>query len=310
LDRRGRALAASSCVASQVTESREALNRERARARDLLAEARAGIARLRHSLDLATVDLTLPAPSGSAVAVDREIWGCHVAYARRRDPNALERLVETYLPRAERHARVGTRRASDLEDRLQVAREALVVALQRFDPKRRIPFQPFADATIGGELQKHIRDHGWLVRAPRRVHELVPAIRRSTDQLTQELDRPPTPEEVAGDLGVSLDEVLMAMTAHHARVHQSLDALTSDDQSTYDIKGNVDTRYSLVDDRDALRRALARISSEDQQLINDYFIERLTQQEIADRLGMSQMHVSRRLRRVLRVLAARLNSEN
>jgi RNA polymerase sigma-B factor len=285
------------------------MERERLRSQQLLMEARRSLSRMRSARDGIVVDLTLPRPNGST-AVDREIWRLHVAFAARRDREALNRLVETYLPRAVQRARIGTRRIADLEDRLQVAREALVVALQRFDPYRRVPFQAFGDATIGGELQKHIRDHGWLVRAPRRVHELVPAMRASTDRLTQELNRAPTPDEVADDLQVSVDDVLMAMTAHHARAHQSLDALIYDDQTTYDVKGNVDDRFGVVDDRDALRRALDRISEDDQRLIHDYFIERMTQQEIADRLGMSQMHVSRRLRRVLRVLAARLGSEN
>jgi RNA polymerase sigma-B factor len=98
----------------------------------------------------------------------------------------------------------------------------------------------------------------------------------------------------------------MAMSAHHARTHQSLDALTQDEQSPYERHGALDRGFPRVDDRDALRRVLATLSDDDQALVRDYFVDGITQQQIAEKLGVSQMHISRRLRRILRVLAARL----
>src|SRR4051812_12310630 len=275
----------------------------------LLTSARTLVGQMHATVDNLVADITLPPPSGVSIRKDLDVWRLHVAYSRRGDPQVLDRLVRNYLPRAERHARTGTRRLHDLDDRLQVAREALVLALQRFEPHRRLPFQPFADATITGQLQKHIRDHGWLVRVPRRVHELVPAIRAATEELAQELDRAPTPDEIAERLGCPTDDVLTALSAHRARTHESLDAFVTDEHPNYERLGSTDSRFRVVDDRDALRRALATFAEDDRALLRAYFVDGKTQQEIADELERSQMHVSRRLRRVLRVLAARVDGE-
>src|SRR3954471_5046671 len=217
----------------------------------LLGDARTLVRQMHNSLDSVVADMTLPRPKNGSGDSNRDVWRLHIKYARRRDPDALDSLVRTFLSRAEHHARVGNRRLRDLDDRLQVAREALVLALQRFEPQRRMPFQPFADATITGQLQKHIRDHGWLVRAPRRVHELVPAIRVALEELAQELDRAPTPDEIAERLGCPTDDVLTALSAHRARTHESLDAFVTDEHPNYERLGSTDSRFRVVDDRDA-----------------------------------------------------------
>jgi RNA polymerase sigma-B factor len=297
--------AATRAETTRLVDGRDTLRQLQADRTALLARARQLVRLVRLQRDAAVVDLTLP-KMHRASARDREIWQLHIAYARRRDSSTLDSLVTIYLPRAERLARAGTRRLDDLDDRMQVAREALVIALRRFDPSRGIPFQAFADATIAGQLHKHIRDHGWLLRAPRRVHELIPAIRAETERLSQQLGRTPVPDEIAAQLGCDVDDVLMALTAHHARTHESLDVFVDGELPAYERHGQPEPLMRVVDDRDALRRALATISSEDRILVRDYFVTGKTQQEIADELGRSQMHVSRRLRHVLRLLATRM----
>lgn len=309
VDRFQQAVADARALMDTLQESVEALRSQRDRLRRSRVTTRTSMHVLQDARDRAVVNITMPVTSQRSEH-EREIWRMHVAYARRRDPVALARLVENYLPRTDRRARLATRRPGDLDDRTQVAREALVLALQRFDPSRRVPFEAFADATVGGQLRKHVRDYGWLVRAPRRVHELVPAIRSATERLTQELGRTPTPDEMARDLEVPVDDILMALASHDARSHQSLDALMHAGQSVYDMTGTVDPNVARIDEVDALRRALSTISEQDRTLVREYFVLSRTQQEIADRMGMSQMHVSRQLRRVVRLLAARIGAYN
>ena len=279
---------------------------ERSKLRHSLRVTRRSMTKVRATRDELVTEMTLPRSTRDH---SRDVWRLHVAYAGRQDPTDLEKLVLEYLPRTDREARAMTPRPADVDDRTKVAREALVLALQRFDPTRRVPFEVFLDATVGGQLRKDVRDRGWLVRAPRKVHELYPAIRTATDRLSQELGRTPTPDEVATDLGASVDDVLVALATHNARTHRSLDAMLRETDVGFDI-GEAPKRMRRVEDVDALRRALAVLSNEDRRLVHDYFILGLTQQQIAERIGRSQMHVSRQLRRVLRLLGARIDTEN
>lgn len=308
MTRRARAMDAAVTQSSRLASLRRSLGNEKVLMRRSLRRTRRSAAAVRATRDELVAELTMPRSSRSSAAA-RDVWRVHVAYARRRAPDDLETLVLEYLPRADREARTMTHRPADIEDRMQVAREALVLALQRFDPSRRIPFEVFLDATVGGQLRKDVRDSGWLVRAPRRVHELYPAIRSATDRLSQELGHTPTPDEIGADLGVDVDDVLVALTTHHARTHRSLDAILRETNPSFDV-GEAPKRMRRVEDVDVLRRALAVLNDVDRRLVHDYFILGLTQQQIADRLGRSQMHVSRQLRRVLRLLAARIDNVN
>ena len=270
---------------------------------------------LDHS-DRAIAEVSLPRPRGSRFSIprrqtdvsDRTTWYYHVRYARRHDADALASLVAHYQDEVDRQARrIGSRSSND--DLIQVAREALVVALHRFDPLRRKPFPPFARLTVDGTLRRYLRDQGYAIRPTRRIYELTPRVRHTAEWLTQELGRVPTATEIADALDVEPDQVLEVIASTQTRSPLSLDRpLGEDGQTLADVAGQGDVNLSRALDRQALRQLMNGLPEEDRALLNEYFIEGRTQQEIADARDVSQMHVSRSLARILRRLRARVNA--
>ena len=243
--------------------------------------------------------------AGEAVrpAVDAELWRLHVRYARDRDEQTLVTLVERYRPHAEAQARRHYRRGEPIDDLTQVAYEALMQALQRFDPDRAKPFLAFAKPTIVGSLRRHFRDAGWAIRVPRRVHELASPVRDAQELLTHDLGRPPSPGEVADLIGVDEHEVLDALRAEEARVTTSLDAPDpASGLQAEQVIGRPDRGFVGIENRTALLQSLDRLSDDDRALLQMYFMHERTQSEIAEVLGCSQMQVSRLLRRAVRQL--------
>jgi RNA polymerase sigma-B factor len=233
-------------------------------------------------------------------AVGRPLWALHVRYARRQDPDALQALVEHYRGHAEAQARRHYRRGEPVDDLTQVAYEALLLALKRFDPGRRTPFLAFAKPTIIGSLRRHFRDAGWAIRVPRRVHELATPVRDAQELLTHDLGRPPTPGEIADFIGVDEHEVLEAFTAEDARITTSLDA--SDPASglqAEQVIGQPDRGFLGIENRTALRQSLELMSEADRDLLRQYFLEERTQSQIAESRQCSQMQVSRLLRKAI-----------
>jgi RNA polymerase sigma-B factor len=233
-------------------------------------------------------------------AVERELWALHVRYSRRDDADTLQALVEQYRGHAEAQARRHYRRGEPVDDLTQVAYEALLLALKRFDPDRRTPFLAFAKPTIVGSLRRHFRDAGWAIRVPRRVHELSTPVRDAQELLTHDLGRPPTTAEIADFIGVDEHEVLEAFTAEDARITTSLDAPdpTSGLQAEQVI-GQPDRGFLGIENRTALRQSLELMSGEDRDLLRQYFLEERTQSQIAEVLQCSQMQVSRLLRKAI-----------
>jgi RNA polymerase sigma-B factor len=179
-------------------------------------------------------EATIPrdaAPEGvvGAPSVDADLWLLHVCYHETRDAELRRLLVEEYGDYAGWLARKMHRSGEPLEDLRQVALEALLLALDRFDPRRGCPFVAFASLTINGALQRHYRDFGWLMRVPRRVHQLAAPASRATDELMMENGRPPTLEEVAERVGVDVEELIESQEAVRARAATSLNALLVDD---------------------------------------------------------------------------------
>jgi RNA polymerase sigma-B factor len=249
------------------------------------------------------VERTLWAGAAARPVVDIDVWLLHVRYARDRDDATLTTLVETYRPHAEAQARRHYRRGEPIDDLTQVAYEALVRALQRFDPERSKPFLAFAKPTIVGSLRRHFRDVGWAIRVPRRVHELASPARDATELLTHDLGRPPTPGEVADFIGVDESEVLEAMTAEDARTTTSLDAPdTASGLQADQVIGRPDRGFVGIENRTALLQSLQHLSGDDRDLLQMYFVDERTQSQIAEVLGCSQMQVSRLLRKAVRQL--------
>jgi RNA polymerase sigma-B factor len=233
-------------------------------------------------------------------AVDGALWALHVRYSRREDADALQPLVDHYRGHAEAQARRHYRRGEPVDDLTQVAYEALLLALKRFDPGRRTPFLAFAKPTIVGSLRRHFRDAGWAIRVPRRVHELSSPVRDAQELLTHDLGRPPSPGEIADFIGVDEHEVLEAFTAEDARITTSLDA--SDPASglqAEQVIGQPDRGFVGIENRTALRQSLERMSEADRDLLRQYFLEERTQSQIAESLRCSQMQVSRLLRKAI-----------
>ncbi len=235
--------------------------------------------------------------------MDTELWALHVRYARDRDEGALTTLVERYRPHAEAQARRHYRRGEPIDDLTQVAYEALMQALRRFEPERGKPFLAFAKPTIVGSLRRHFRDAGWAIRVPRRVHELASPVRDAQELLTHDLGRPPSPGEIADFIGVDEREVLDAQQAEEARVTTSLDAPDpASGLQAEQVIGRPDRGFLGIENRTALLQSLERLSDEDRALLQMYFVEEHTQSQIAEVLGCSQMQVSRLLRRAVRQL--------
>jgi RNA polymerase sigma-B factor len=244
------------------------------------------------------------------VAVDGSIWRCHVAVARRGAAHERSRLIAHYLPHAKGLARRLHRSGEPLEDLEQVAAEGLLLALERFDPSRGLPFLGFANPTIMGSLKRHYRDTGWSVRVARRVHDMIGPLRDAEEMLGQELGRSPTDEEIADLLGCDPDEVDAIRAVEQLRTPASLDrahvSIEGSEHSLADELGTTDRAIEGAERRLAAEQVIGLLESESRELIGLYYQDGLTQAQIAERLGVSQMQVSRLLERIVSQLRSHL----
>jgi RNA polymerase sigma-B factor len=222
-----------------------------------------------------------------------------VAYARDHEPSVRDELVAAHLGLAEYLARRFANRGEPLDDLVQVASLGLIKAVDRFDPERGVEFSTYATHTIVGELKRHFRDKGWAIRAPRRMQELYLRLGKIVGTLSQELGRSPTIAELAAEVEVSEEEVLEALEAGQAYRSTSLDApVGSEEGETVGTHlGEEDASLADVESRATLSPLLAQLPPRERLILHMRFFEGLTQSEIATRLNISQMHVSRLLAR-------------
>jgi RNA polymerase sigma-B factor len=248
----------------------------------------------------AQTDHPEPPDRAAARALERDLL---VRYHRAGDLAAREELVERFLPFARDLARRYTYTDESFDDLLQVASLGLIKAIDRFDPDRGTKFTSFAAPTILGELKRHFRDKGWALRVPRDLQERALTVIREAEALSKELGRSPKPREVARALGCSVEEVLEAQQAAASYEAASLDAPTAHDDndgaSFVDLLGGEDAAYELVEDRDAIARTWKELPDVERSVLELRFMHDLNQREIGERIGYSQMHVSRLLRRAL-----------
>jgi RNA polymerase sigma-B factor len=239
------------------------------------------------------------------VAVLRQLPPDSDAYARQ-----LERIVLRCCPLADRVARHFDRRGENLEDLIQVARVGLLQAVNRFDPARGSRFVAFALPTMMGELRRYFRDYGWKVHVPRRIRDRQHDIACATAYLTNDLRRAPSIEELAEELEIDRDQVVESIVAAKAYQPQSLDVNVSDDdartQALGDSLGEMDAGFDRVTDRESVRSLLAALPRREQKVLYLRYFGAMTQRQIADSIGVSQMHVSRILDRTLRDLRAQV----
>ncbi|SEB35519.1 RNA polymerase sigma-B factor [Paramicrobacterium humi] len=216
--------------------------------------------------------------------------------------------VVSHLDVAEAIARRFTGGYRDIDDLRQVAFLGLVKAARRFDPDRGDDFVSFAVPTITGELKRHLRDKGWMVRPPRRVQELRLRIAKSSDRLAQQLRRDPLPEDFAASLDVSRSQVREALDAGNSMRPVSLDSPTHDDGDPIGaFLADTGRLFDRADVRAMLAPALKRLAPRERHIVYLRFYREMTQQEISEVVGVTQMQVSRLLTRTLQELRAALS---
>lgn len=225
-----------------------------------------------------------------------------------------DELITLHLPLVEHLARRFRDRGEPHDDLVQVGTIGLIKAVDRFDADRGVEFSTYATPTIVGEIKRHFRDRGWAIRVPRRLQELRITLARASAELSQQSGRSPTVRELAAHLGISEEEVLEGMESSQAYSTLSLDSGSSDDDgdtpAIADSLGSLDSALEGVEFRESLRPLLEALPVRERKIIVMRFFQHMTQSQIADEIGVSQMHVSRLLAKSLAQLRAGLLTDD
>jgi RNA polymerase sigma-B factor len=233
-----------------------------------------------------------------------ELFGL-LAAAQSGDPEyaiARDGLVQLHMPLVEHLARRFRNRGEPYDDLVQVATIGLIKAIDRFDSDRGVEFSTYATPTILGEIKRYFRDKGWAIRVPRRLQELRLSLTAATAELTQELGRAPTVAELSERLGLPPDLVIEGLEPANAYNTLSLDAPDQNDADSttvLDALGADDEALESVEYRESLKPLLARLETREKRILTLRFFRGMTQSQIAEEIGISQMHVSRLLARTL-----------
>jgi RNA polymerase sigma-B factor len=250
--------------------------------------------------------MTREGENGSAAAADRADRERALlrAYHEDGDTRARDELAEQMVPLARALAGRYSGRGEPLEDLVQVACVGVMKAIEGFDLSRDVRFSSYATPTVLGELKRHFRDKTWAMRVPRGMQELQIEIAKSRDKLTSELGRSPTVQEIADDVDQPFEEVLITIQSQDARRTRSLDEPTGEDVTLADTIGTSDPEIGRAEMRVLLDDALDVLSPRDREVLRLRFSEDLTQTEISQCVGVSQMQVSRIIRQALATLRA------
>lgn len=237
------------------------------------------------------------------------------SYQDNADENALNELVLRYKALVEAIAKKYSKGRSLHEDIYQVGMIGLLGAIRRYDDSYGKSFEAFAVPTIIGEIKRFLRDKTWDVHVPRRIKELGPKIKITVERLTTELQRSPRVDEIGSALGVSEEEVLEAMEMGKSYQALSVDHSIEADSdggtvTLLDIVGNIDVGYEKINQRLVLEKVLHVLSEREKQVIQYTYLENMSQKEAGEKLGISQMHVSRIQRRAIKKLQEAINIEN
>ena len=234
-------------------------------------------------------------------------------YKQEGDMEAREKLVMSHMNLVRFLANKFKNRGEPIDDLIQVGYLGLLKAIDRFEPDRGLEFTTYATPTIMGELKRHFRDKGWSVRVPRRLQELSAKVNKATDTLTNELQRSPKVEEIAEYLDATVDEVLEAMESSSAYSSVPLEGGGSGDSddapSVIDRYATEDSALNFTDDRLVIEDALKGFTPREREVIELRFVKGMTQIEIAEKLGISQVQVSRLLRRTLKKIQDKIDPE-
>lgn len=266
----------------------------------MLARARAGRHRRRLEPDVTEVE--------QRPGDDPEVLERFAAYRRTDDRALRNQLVAEHLSIAQAIARRFAQRGEPLDDLEQVAMVGLVKAVERFDPSHGVPFAGYAVPTISGELRRHFRDSTWAVKVSRRAKDLHVRLPAAVERLGAELGRAPTPDELARELGTGIDEVLDALDAGNAYRTTSTDTPEGAAAAGHATLRSAGSELE-PEDRVLLVELLASLPERERTIVHLRFFEDLSQSEIAAQVGMSQVHVSRLLRRALREMQERAGEQ-
>jgi RNA polymerase sigma-B factor len=243
------------------------------------------------------------------LAGEGELW---LRFQAHRDPATREELIRRYLPFAKNLALRYRGASESFDDLYQVASLGLVNAIDRFDPSRGTPFAAFASPTILGELKRHFRDRVWTVRVPRGLHDRMAEVDKAVAELTVKLQRSPSVGEIAERLELEPTDVLEVMEASHNRRPLSLDRPVGGEENESPAAewiGDKDEGFELVEDKLALEEVLPHLDDRERAVLKLRFVDDLTQSQIAVKIGHSQMHVSRILRRALEKIRAEVGED-
>ncbi|MGV3562709.1 MAG: RNA polymerase sigma factor SigF [Nocardioides sp.] len=224
---------------------------------------------------------------------------------------ARDALVRLHLPLVEHCARRFRNRGEPFEDLVQVGTIGLIKSVDRFDTERGVEFSTYATPTIIGEIKRYFRDKGWAIRVPRRLQELRMQIGTATAELTQDLGRSPTASELAAHIGCTVEEIVEGIESSNAYSTLSLDATDDSDDgaaSMLDALGELDAGMEHVEIRESIKPLLDQLDAREKKILLLRFFKNMTQSQIAEEIGVSQMHVSRLLNRTLEQLRSSLQA--
>ena len=229
-----------------------------------------------------------------------------------RRSTARDELVHLHLPLVEHCARRFRNRGEPFEDLVQVGTIGLIKAVDRFETDRGVEFSTYATPTVIGEIKRYFRDKGWAIRVPRRRQELRMQIGAATGELTQRLGRSPTPRELAEAIGCSVEEIMEGIESSHAYATLSLDASDDSDDGPPAMLaslGVADSSMEHVEIRESIKPLLEGLGEREKRILLLRFFKNMTQSQIAEEIGVSQMHVSRLLTRTLTQLRTSLEQD-
>ena len=244
----------------------------------------------------------------SAESSDQRDRALLARYREHGDEAAREQLAAEWVPVCKRLVQRFRRKGDSADELVGVAMLGLAKAIDRYDLSRTSPFGAYATPTILGEVRRYIRDQGWTIRVARSAQERIVAINRKLPELTQTLGRSPTVREIAASIDATPEEVVDALDAESVRVPASLASSGPDDTQTStleDAVGELDVAYEKVENQADLGPELRSLPTRERTIVYLRFVSELSQAEIASRLGISQMHVSRLLRKSLAELRER-----
>ena len=245
--------------------------------------------------------------SGELFAVLRDPGSGEARRAAARDD-----LVHLHLSLVEHCARRFRNRGEPFEDLVQVGTIGLIKAVDRFETDRGVEFSTYATPTVIGEIKRHFRDKGWAIRVPRRLQELRMQIGGATGELTQKLGRSPTPRELAEVIGCTVEEIMEGIESSHAYATLSLDASDDNDDGPPAMLASLgveDANIEHVEVRESIKPLLEGLGEREKRILLLRFFKNMTQSQIAEEIGVSQMHVSRLLTRTLAQLRTSLEAD-